>query len=49
MAVGYQNIPKGELGGFSKQSLNSIYVDGISITYGTPRKHMHMDIRNKNY
>ena len=37
MAVGYQ---KGRPDGFSKRSINSIYVDGISLTYGTPRKHI---------
>ena len=39
MAVGYQ---KGKTNGFqtSSQSINSVYVDGVSITYGTPRKHI---------
>ena len=39
MAVGYQ---KGQPDGFrvSSQSINDPYVDGVSITYGTPRKHI---------
>ena len=42
MAVGYQ---KGSTGGFSflhfsSRSINGPYVDGFSITYGTPRKHI---------
>ena len=42
MVVGYQ---KGSTDGFasyhySSQSINGPYVDGISITYGTPRKHI---------
>ena len=41
MAVGYQ---KDSTDGFatsdSSPSINDVYVDGISITYGTPRKHI---------
>ena len=42
MAVGYQ---KGGTDGFatfifSKRSISGPYVDGVSITYGTPRKHV---------
>ena len=39
MAVGYQ---KGTIDGFEtlSQSINSAYVDGVSITYGTPRKYI---------
>ena len=42
MTVGYQG---GDTDGFaisyfSPQSINDPYVDGVSITYGTPRKHI---------
>ena len=42
MVVGYQ---KGSTDGFANfhnptRSINSPYVDGVSITYGTPRKHL---------
>ena len=38
MVVGYQ---KGSTDGFSStQSINGPYVDGVSITYNTPRKHI---------
>ena len=38
MAVGYQS---GNTDAFaSTQSINGPYVDGLSITYGTPRKHV---------
>ena len=42
MALGYQ---RGSTDGFaafhfSKRSINGPYVDGVSITYGTPRKHI---------
>ena len=39
MAVGYQS---GTTDAFaSSQLINGPYVDGVSITYGTPRKHMY--------
>ena len=49
MAVGYQ---KGSTDGFaalhfSSRSIDSPYVDGVSITYGIARKHIAMDIWNR--
>ena len=42
MAVGYQkDTPNGFAArAYSTQLINDAYVDGISITYGTPRKHI---------
>ena len=45
MAVGYETQGGGPDGFLSsldpnKQSINDPYVDGVSITYGTPRKHL---------
>ena len=42
MAVGYQKSTTDAFAAlfFSERSLNGPYVDGISITYGTPRKHI---------
>ena len=43
MAVGYQKESTDGFGLFAanpSQSINGPYVDGISITYGTPRKHI---------
>ena len=42
MAVGYQKATTDGFAAlyFSERSLNGPYVDGISITYGTPRKHI---------
>ena len=42
MAVGYQKSTTDGFAAlyFSERSLNGPYVDGISITYGTPRKHI---------
>ena len=42
MAMGYQRSrPDGFAAlSFSSQSINGPYVDGVSITYGTPRKHI---------
>ena len=39
MAVGYQKRTTDGFSGISR-SINGPYVDGISITYGTPRKHI---------
>ena len=42
MAVGYQKSSTDGFADFhfSKRSINGPYVDGVSITYGTPRKHV---------
>ena len=37
MAVGYQGR---NVDGFHLQSISDVYVDGVSITYGNPRKHI---------
>ena len=48
MAVGYQKGGVDAFAGihFSSRSINGPYVDGISITYGTTRKHI-MDLCNR--
>ena len=54
MAVGYQSSTTDGFADFhfSKRSINDPYVDGVSITYGTPRKHVwtyasgHSDMGN---
>ena len=40
MAVGYQSGNTDAFAAVSSQSINGPYVDGVSITYGNPRKHI---------
>ena len=42
MAVGYQKSTTNGIAGlnFASRSIDGPYVDGISITFGTPRKHI---------
>ena len=43
---GYQ---KGIPDGFKGGNINDFYVDGLSLTHGSPRQHTYMDIRNRTY